>query len=68
MKNPIIILCASLSLLFFCGKIIAEDKSVEELSELQESISSLQKTLQAGSKEKNLLENELMSVELEVSQ
>ena len=68
MKNPIIILCASLSLLFFCGKIIAEDKNVKKLYELQESISSLQKTLQAGSKEKNLLENELMSVELEVSQ
>ena len=38
----------------------AEDR--EQLEALQRSISELQKTLQKGGQEKNLLQNELMSV------
>jgi len=68
MKYLIIIVYCILNLSVFCGKVIADDKNAKKLSELQKSISGLQRTLQESSNEKNLLENELMSVEVKVSE
>ena len=59
MKHLIIIVYCILNLSVFCGKVIADDKNAKKLSELQKSISGLQRTLQESSNEKNLLENDI---------